>query len=53
MTDIYFADLSLIPGELLLKVNEACERNIVRVPMEQAIESLSVCYVIMIAFACR
>jgi alpha-ketoglutarate-dependent taurine dioxygenase len=34
MTDVYFGDLSLIPGELIQKVNEACEKNIVRVPME-------------------
>jgi len=33
MTDVYFSDLSILPGELLNKVNEACERNIVRVPM--------------------
>jgi alpha-ketoglutarate-dependent taurine dioxygenase len=34
MTDVYFGDLSIIPGELLSKVNEACEKNIVRVPMQ-------------------
>jgi len=34
MTDVFFGDLDLIPGELLQKVNEACEKNIVRVPME-------------------
>ena len=33
MTDVFFGDLSIIPGELLSKVNEACEKNIVRVPM--------------------
>ena len=33
MTDIYFGDLSLIPGEVLSHVNEVCEKNIVRVPM--------------------
>jgi len=34
MTDVYFGDLAQIPGEILLKVNEACEKNIVRVPMQ-------------------
>mmetsp|Transcript_11520 Transcript_11520/g.21783 ORF Transcript_11520/g.21783 Transcript_11520/m.21783 type:complete len:457 (+) Transcript_11520:49-1419(+) len=34
MTDVYFGDLNAIPGELLQKVNEACEKNIVKVPME-------------------
>merc|ERR1712087_108248 len=34
MTDVYFGDLSVIPGEMILKINEACERNIVRVPMQ-------------------
>jgi alpha-ketoglutarate-dependent taurine dioxygenase len=34
MTDVFFGDLSIIPGELLAKVNDACEKNIVRVPME-------------------
>ena len=34
MTDVFFGDLSLIPGDLLQKVNEACEKNIVRVPMQ-------------------
>jgi len=34
MTDIYFGDLSIIPGEMLQQVNDACERNIVRVPMQ-------------------
>jgi len=33
MTDIYYGDLSLIPGEVLSHVNEVCEKNIVRVPM--------------------
>jgi hypothetical protein len=35
MTDVFFGDLSLIPGDLLQKVNEACEKNIVRVPMQK------------------
>jgi len=34
MTDVYFGDLSILPGELLQHVNEVCERNIVRVPMQ-------------------
>jgi len=34
MTDIYYGDLSLIPGEVISHVNEVCEKNIVRVPME-------------------
>jgi len=34
MTDVFFGDLEIIPGELIAKVNEACEKNIVRVPME-------------------
>jgi hypothetical protein len=34
MTDVFFGDLSQIPGELVIKVNEACEKNIVRVPMQ-------------------
>jgi hypothetical protein len=34
MTDVFFGDLDIIPGELLRKVNEACEKNIVRVPMQ-------------------
>jgi len=34
MTDVFFGDLDVIPGELVEKVNEACEKNIVRVPME-------------------
>jgi len=34
MTDVFFGDLEIIPGELLAKVNEACEKNIVRVPMQ-------------------
>merc|ERR1719183_3363046 len=34
MTDIYFGDLSLIPGEMLSHVNEVCEKTIVRVPMQ-------------------
>merc|ERR1711907_667342 len=33
MTDVFFGDLSILPGELIQKVNEACEKNIVRVPM--------------------
>jgi hypothetical protein len=34
MTDVFFGDLSIIPGEIVNKVNEACEKNIVRVPMQ-------------------
>uniref|UniRef100_A0A7S4F0R0 TauD/TfdA-like domain-containing protein n=1 Tax=Chrysotila carterae TaxID=13221 RepID=A0A7S4F0R0_CHRCT len=34
MTDVYFGDLSIIPGDVLQKVNEVCEANIVRVPMQ-------------------
>merc|ERR1712232_1474041 len=34
MTDIYFGDLSLIPGEMLNHVNKVCEDNIVHVPMK-------------------
>jgi len=34
MTDVFFGDLNIIPGEILNKVNEACEKNIVRVPMQ-------------------
>jgi len=34
MTDIYFGDLSLIPGEMLNHVNEVCEKTIVKVPMQ-------------------
>lgn len=34
MTDVFFGDLSIIPGELIQQVNEACEKNIVRVPMQ-------------------
>jgi len=34
MTDVYFGDLSIIPGDMLAHVNEVCERNIVRVPMQ-------------------
>ena len=34
MTDVYFGDLELIPGEMLNHVNEVCEKNIVRVPMQ-------------------
>lgn len=34
MTDVYFGDLSIIPGDILNHVKEVCERNIVRVPME-------------------
>ena len=34
MTDIYFGDLSLIPGEMLQHVNKVCEDSIVRVPMK-------------------
>ena len=35
MTDVYYGDLEIIEGELLQKVNEACEKNIVRVPMQK------------------
>jgi hypothetical protein len=34
MTDVYYGDLSQIDGDLFTKVNEACEKNIVRVPMQ-------------------
>ena len=34
MTDVFFGDLSIMPGELITKVNEACEKNIARVPMQ-------------------
>jgi len=34
MTDVYFGDLSLIPGEMLNEINRVCEENIVRVPMQ-------------------
>jgi len=34
MTDVFYGDLSMIEGELLQKVNDACEKNIVRVPMQ-------------------
>merc|ERR1719198_1784780 len=34
MTDVYFGDLEIIPGELLEQVREACEKNIVSVPMQ-------------------
>ena len=34
MTDIYFGDLSLIPGEMLQQINEVSEKNIVTVPMQ-------------------
>ncbi|EOD38814.1 hypothetical protein EMIHUDRAFT_440046 [Emiliania huxleyi CCMP1516] len=34
MTDIYFGDLSLIPGEMLQHINEVSEKNIVTVPMQ-------------------
>merc|ERR1719198_1270698 len=34
MTDVYYGDLSVIPGEHLQKMNEACEKHIVTVPME-------------------
>merc|ERR1712070_1324613 len=34
MTDVYFGDLSPIPGEMLNKINEVCEKNIVTVPMK-------------------
>ena len=34
MTDIYFGDLSLIPGEMLQHVNKVCEESIVNVPMK-------------------
>lgn len=34
MTDVFYGDLEVIEGELLAKVNEACEKNIVRVPMQ-------------------
>jgi len=34
MTDVFFGDLEIIPGDILAKINEACEKNIVRVPMQ-------------------
>ena len=34
MTDVFFGDLGTIPGELCNAVNEACEKNIVKVPMK-------------------
>ena len=34
MTDVFFGDLSIMPLEVAAKVNEACEKNIVRVPMQ-------------------
>jgi len=34
MTDVYYGDLDIIEGELLNRVNEACEKNIVKVPMQ-------------------
>jgi alpha-ketoglutarate-dependent taurine dioxygenase len=34
MTDVYYGDLEQIPGEVLAKVNEACEKNIASVPMK-------------------
>jgi len=34
MTDVFYGDLNLIEGEILQQVNEACEKNIVRVPMQ-------------------
>jgi len=34
MTDVYFGDLSIIPGEMLNEINRVCEKNIVRVPMQ-------------------
>jgi len=34
MTDVFYGDLDIIPGDVLQKVNEACEKNIVRVPMQ-------------------
>jgi len=34
MTDVFYGDLEQIDGDLLAKVNEACEKNIVKVPMQ-------------------
>ena len=34
MTDVYYGDLDIIEGELLEKVRDACEKNIVNVPMQ-------------------
>ena len=34
MTDVFFGDLSIMPLEVAAKVNEACEKNIVKVPMQ-------------------
>jgi len=34
MTDVYFGDLSPIPGDMLNHINEVCEKNIVTVPMK-------------------
>ena len=35
MTDVFYGDLDIIEGEVLSKVNEACEKNIVKVPMQK------------------
>jgi len=34
MTDVFWGDLSIIPGDVLDHVNEVCEKNIARVPMQ-------------------
>jgi len=34
MTDVYYGNLDVIPGEVLSKINEVCEKNIVKVPMK-------------------
>ena len=34
MTDVFFGDLSIIPAEMVRKINEACEKNIAAVPMK-------------------
>jgi len=34
MTDVYYGDLEIIEGDLLNKVQEACDKNIVKVPMQ-------------------
>jgi alpha-ketoglutarate-dependent taurine dioxygenase len=34
MTDVYYGNLEILPGELLEKVKQACEKNIAHVPMQ-------------------
>jgi len=35
MTDVYFGDLSIIPGDILQHVNEVCDKHIAHVPMKE------------------